>query len=242
VNEAKQDRLSVKELLVVLPVLGTTLAVTYDVGFFYGLDIAYFTLFSLAEHVVFALQALPFAFGAALIIPAAVIGTRIGRWHGDAKGKEFLSQSPTIEQAQAKIKEIYRSFRRGQVIFCGVVFLIALFGFAVKAYLLGACAVIMGLAAATDSMFPEGYTRREFFVAWFATGLVVASFFLGFQNARGVLEQSVPTHAITLTGQATDLRGRLIRSGDRGLLFFDPATKTTSFLMWSSVKRIQTVK
>jgi hypothetical protein len=51
-----------KELLVIAPLLGSTLAVAFDVGYFYGIDVNFFTLFSITEHIVFALEALPSAF------------------------------------------------------------------------------------------------------------------------------------------------------------------------------------
>jgi hypothetical protein len=57
----KADSEFSKEILVAVPVLGSAIAISYDVGYFYGLDIKLFTLFSIAEHIVFALEALPFA-------------------------------------------------------------------------------------------------------------------------------------------------------------------------------------
>jgi hypothetical protein len=44
-----------------LPILGGLLAISYDVGYFWGVDITYYSLFSLTEHIVFATQALPVA-------------------------------------------------------------------------------------------------------------------------------------------------------------------------------------
>jgi len=38
-----------KEMFVAVPVLGTALSITYDVGYFYGVDINYFTMFSLLD-------------------------------------------------------------------------------------------------------------------------------------------------------------------------------------------------
>jgi len=78
-DEANQNSFGVRELLIALPLFGTTLAITYDVGFFYGLDMAYFTMFSLAEHIVFALQATPVAFIAALSIPSSFLASQFGR-------------------------------------------------------------------------------------------------------------------------------------------------------------------
>jgi hypothetical protein len=46
-----------KEALVLIPLIGSVLALTYDVGYFYGIDINFFTFFSVTEHLVFAIEA-----------------------------------------------------------------------------------------------------------------------------------------------------------------------------------------
>jgi len=116
-------------------------------------------------------------------------------------------------------------------------------GVIMKEYLFAACTIIIGLAALSARFIPANFVPRNyFFVTWFATGLVVASFFLGLQNARWHLLAGMwATHIITMSGQTDDLRVRLIRSGDRGLLFFDPSTKMINFVKWSDVKRIQSL-
>jgi hypothetical protein len=53
---------SYKDYLAVVPLLLTSGALTFDVGYFAGVDINFFTLFSLSEHVLFALEALPLVF------------------------------------------------------------------------------------------------------------------------------------------------------------------------------------
>jgi len=52
--------------LAYVTLFATAIAITYDVGYFYAIKSSFFTLFSLSEHIVFALQALPLAF---LLIP-----------------------------------------------------------------------------------------------------------------------------------------------------------------------------
>ncbi len=42
-----------KDQLLLVPALGTALAIAYDVGYFNGVDISFFTLFSISEHIVF---------------------------------------------------------------------------------------------------------------------------------------------------------------------------------------------
>lgn len=61
--DEERNRLSLsKDALVGIPIAGTALAISYGVGFFYGVGIDYFSFFSLNEHIVFSLQAIPFAF------------------------------------------------------------------------------------------------------------------------------------------------------------------------------------
>src|SRR5664279_4136558 len=55
--EAK--KLEAKDLVVFVSLLGSVLAIIYDTGFFWGLDLAFFTFFSIAEHLLFALEAIP---------------------------------------------------------------------------------------------------------------------------------------------------------------------------------------
>ena len=59
--EANDSGFAIKDFFVLSPIIGTALALIYDVGYFYGVGISYFTLFSLSEHIVFALPALPVA-------------------------------------------------------------------------------------------------------------------------------------------------------------------------------------
>jgi uncharacterized membrane protein len=42
--------------LAYIPLLGAAVAVTFDVGYFFALNLSFFTLFSLSEHILFAIQ------------------------------------------------------------------------------------------------------------------------------------------------------------------------------------------
>src|SRR5260221_508806 len=48
-----------KDAVLFIPAAATLLAVSYDVGYFFEIDLQFFTFFSLGEHIVFALMALP---------------------------------------------------------------------------------------------------------------------------------------------------------------------------------------
>ena len=45
-----------KDLLVLVPLLASGLAISYDVGFFRGIGLGYFAFFTVSEHIVFALE------------------------------------------------------------------------------------------------------------------------------------------------------------------------------------------
>jgi len=58
---------SSKDLLGFAPVIATSFAFAFNVGYFLAIDIAWFSLFSLSEHMVFALRALPIGIAASFI-------------------------------------------------------------------------------------------------------------------------------------------------------------------------------
>ena len=47
--------------LAYIPLLGAAVAVTFDVRYFFALNWSFFTLLSLSEHILFAIQAFPIA-------------------------------------------------------------------------------------------------------------------------------------------------------------------------------------
>jgi hypothetical protein len=73
-NEAGPDKyFSIEKYITHIPLIAVAVALTFDVGTFYAIGIDFFTLFSLSEHIVFALEALPVAiavlFFIALLLP-----------------------------------------------------------------------------------------------------------------------------------------------------------------------------
>ena len=80
-NEATDTslRLDPKDYFLFFPLAGTALVVMYDVGFFWSIDVRFFTFFNLSEHAVFALQAIPLAL---VLLVAMVIETVLLRTIG----------------------------------------------------------------------------------------------------------------------------------------------------------------
>jgi hypothetical protein len=72
VDESSLKDYSLNNLTVIGPFVATIFALAYVVGYFYAFDIAWFAFFSIAEHLVFALRALPIAIGASALLIGVV--------------------------------------------------------------------------------------------------------------------------------------------------------------------------
>jgi hypothetical protein len=236
---------SARELLVALPILGTTLAITYDVGFFYGIDIGYFTLFSLAEHIVFALEAIPAAFVGALMVPMGIFSWQLGERALEKARGPITAETPAEEREriQARLDARQKRMDRWHLSFSVCVLALGILLFIISKELLFApAAIVAGLYGLTGYVFPpkEYFRNPAYFAGTFYTIMfIVTAFSLGLFSAHRYVSDSPPTTSIAINGAIGELKGRLIRSGDRGVMFFDTNAKRVDFLMWGNIKGIQ---
>jgi hypothetical protein len=63
-----------KEMLVFFPLVGTAIALFFDVGYFQAVDLDLFTLFSLSEHILFSIEALPLTLFILLVLACVIVG------------------------------------------------------------------------------------------------------------------------------------------------------------------------
>jgi hypothetical protein len=227
-NEADAFSFTLKETLVALPVYGAALGVAYDVGFFYGIGIGYFSLFSLSEHILFALPVAPAA------IPIAFA----------------FSFTTAILNLSGRIARRVPISHRLQRVFAGeaglglLEWLVLLFWVLLTIYFFGREALFSGTLSLVFFLASlNAYTavRQRVAVFWWtvAIGSVAVAAALGFQHAKRVREQNTTTHSLLLSGGLTPMAGQLIRSGERGLLFLDTSTKTIELIQWGRIARIQ---
>jgi hypothetical protein len=73
------EKWSWSDLAVIGPFLTSSFAFAYVVGYFYAFDIGWFPFFTVSDHLVFALRALPIAIGASA---AFVLARSIKSWAG----------------------------------------------------------------------------------------------------------------------------------------------------------------
>jgi hypothetical protein len=235
-----------KPLVIAAPLFASSLAIIYDVGFFFGADIGFFTFFSLSEHIVFALQAIPFVVIPALTLVGLIVG---GLMLPPLMEKDTAKSVAKLQEMSQEERDAYIAKLKRQVkwikrldpyiqwIFAGINI-----GFIWKGwYAVG----FLGLVSQTvwEIVYPIysierwknpafRYTTALLFIAvsW------VTAFLIGYQRAEATLASSTPTERIFIDEKA--IPARLIRGGERGVLFKSFETGKLSFLRWENIKRI----
>jgi hypothetical protein len=164
------DKWTVKEFLVTLPVLGSALAVTFDVGYFTALDINYFNIFSISEHITFALEVLPTALAISILTIVTPMAVQYGRDNARAHAeKEHQTGKPI-------------PFYKEGIFWFTVVWLVfnLFLIWRWPSYFLGVVAVAFVIAIALVTLIPN-YFIRPFVLA--ATAIVAS---LGLAFATGL--------------------------------------------------------
>jgi hypothetical protein len=87
-SRAADQEWSLKDLIPVAPLVAGAFAFAFVVGYFLAFDISWFAFFTLSEHVVFALRALPIAIGLSF---AFLIALALSKTPRRARLKHFLS-------------------------------------------------------------------------------------------------------------------------------------------------------
>src|SRR5580700_7554417 len=196
------ERLTPKELLVLLPALGSILAIVYDLGFFVGLQADYFTLFSLSEHLVFAIQALPIGLGSSLVAITILM---------------FLQ---TTLAGDGRLTFQTKGMRKIAFLILGIVFILTgIVAAILKQYFL----VIQTFICILIVLYLLTTQRLRWPVAiLFVTVIAVSAiFFVGAQLGHDIKLKTAPNSVITMSEGAGEYRGVFIRNGERGILLFD---------------------
>ncbi|MBR0828995.1 hypothetical protein JQ596_26010 [Bradyrhizobium manausense] len=226
------------------PLLASSLAITYDVGFFAGVGIGYFSFFSLSEHLVFALQSLPFA-----IPPVAVLLFWFTTgWYSYRLGFHDATISsgdtnPRVSKLGSLIRScveyvtprpwLQRLYAATMIL---VIFVEAWVGQYAVGFLLVGLFVYMLNAPALHVAWKG---RSPFLMVTCAFAALVLSFVIGAQRAHSIINSQSASETIGADDKL--IPARLIRGGDKGILFFSMDTKRVRFLRWDAIKQIETL-
>jgi hypothetical protein len=219
---------SLKDGLVAIPSLASALALSWEVGYFLKIGGGSFGLFSLVEHITFAVQALPFA----LFLTTLAVVTVFTRL--------FVGTAPSLTRRMSSF------FLSGA--FTGALFKLVL---ELSGLRMDVGLVIISILAGVP-LFLILTVPRELLKSWIVISLsllltFVLALAIGVETAR-VQITNTQTSSIIRAGEKgkeaeteIEIKVRILRTGERGVLYFDPAARNFGLLPWVSVKRIDWV-
>jgi hypothetical protein len=192
-------KMETKDWVVLLPTLASGLAITYELGSFLPLGTRAFGLFSLTDHLLWALQVVPYSI---LLIGVALIGNIYSRAYFQRRKAAASFQRP----------------RRGWTAFVfSLIFAVVWLSLGVM--LPSATVLTIGLAALAIVFTPTtdaGKQAAKVLIGLFILGV---SFSLGVDSTRRFLNHGKPAQFQFSNGDVKKLL--LVRSGDKLTLLFD---------------------
>jgi hypothetical protein len=190
------------------------------VGYFYGVNLDYFTFFSLTEHILFAIEALPVVPIVVLIIFLfdAVLSLRMRK--SAATSNVMLADvvAPGMRWSIGTL--LFESLGAGYFWYSG-------------SYRLFAFTLIILL---TTIMMALATTRRSSIVSMVVIGAGAAILFGEFLGSRYV--NIVPALDIITFKSADRVSANVIRAGERGVLYALPDDRRIEFRQWEEIKSV----
>ncbi|TAH68902.1 MAG: hypothetical protein EWM45_01205 [Rhodopseudomonas palustris] len=224
ITEADQAT-TLKDAIIAIPALASALAITFNVGYFAGIDISFLTVFSLPEHLVFSLEAIPYA-----LLLAGTLWWTLSYGYVDSLIR--LAQSHPKPKLQLRVSIGIQIVTTLTLVFLMTHLFGGIAGFAIGLSL-GVSMAAGFLVADTRTMKRR---RMDVLVASFLLAEVFALSFGMLFSRIFLLKPGIALQQIQMEGEL--IQGQIIRTGDRGILYFDPKEKRTNLIPWSRVKSV----
>lgn len=205
----------IENVKIVVPILAIIFAIIFDLGFFESIGLAWFSFFTLSEHLIIAVESAPL-----VVVTLALL---------------FLNL--------AIIYNLEKLLRSGAGVSIPYILAVSIFLLGSIAYSVYA-SNYLGLAVSVFTTLFIGVIAlgSNVLISVFAIFTSVV-FIFGIGLLAGYLYISAPSSPYTLyvkTGIA--LKGKLLVGGERGILFFDSNSKTSEFFKWDDVSKIERQK
>jgi hypothetical protein len=182
-----------------------------------GVDLNLFSLFSLAEHIVFAISAIPYA---AIFLMVIFFTLRAIVHMTDTN---FLPFSLKL------------FFVFGSLVSLAIIIFYKELGAAGLGFLVPAAGLLL-----LDVLFRVGISRSQYVIA-IACFSLICTLVTGFVIGRGYPGNLSGPSLYKVTTKAKEFLGvKIIRSGDRGLLFLMPPSNKLELIPWSEITSIET--
>jgi hypothetical protein len=226
-SRPKASNFATKDALVALPFVGSAVATSWEVGTFIpisGIGGGTFGLFSLSEHLLFAMKALPIGLVFAALLP--IIFT--------AASKPLRRRPRLPGRADGRSTRI--GIRVGVTIFAFVGTGIAAWGIYERSSLILVVSFAVLALTATFALYPPAIVLwpKQLFVAVAAFAMATAMA-VGIDHTRAIL--NFPgRHNVHAVINDTGKDIVVLRTGERGLLIYEADTRRFAFAKWDAVK------
>ena len=222
----------VPKLVAATPFALATLALLYDVGWFSRIGSDFFSLFSLTEHLGFGMEGIPYLLLGLMLLYFIVAGSILASHRLDATARD-------------KSAAFARHFTEIFFIGGGVIYFLVY----PDLWPAGVLFIFVGLMYVAAHM-TEGSPGRvtillvggfvTVLLSAFAQGWAIGAVVLNPKDA-GPLWPKTPSSTILLV-DGPSISGRVLRSGERGLLVFDDVERSILFKRWEEVRAIDLSK
>jgi hypothetical protein len=233
------EKLSYEKYLTAVPILGTSAAVLFDVGYFWGAGaINYFTFFSLTEHITFAIEALPYAIFilvANFFWAAAAIRLVHGKRASLSPGMRYADLGAS--QREELIRKAGRNSMLSSIILLAGVALAAGYLWYDQAYRGMIFFLSVGTLTVIDLLAP-----REWFTSMTTSTLLlggIGALLIGHFFGDQYVTINSNIAVITLKA-APPIQAKIIRAGERAILVADPLKRTILLIPFSDVSNVAT--
>ena len=218
-----RPKLETKDYLLLVPTLATGLAIIYELGSFYPLGTVAFSLFSITDHLLWALQMLPYSL---IVVGGSIIAIVVYEAiHSTAKGSSLEKTSSPETKSRA------RRYLSKLLNFCiGVAFL------AYGVHDRSGTLIVIGIFGLAIFCTPKSPKLKPAVMMAAALFVVCVVFALGFDGTRRALNGTTPARFEFSGGDVRNLV--LVRSGDHALLLFDRDLQQFMFVKLDELKRI----
>ena len=206
-----------KDLIPVAPMVAGAFAFAYVVGYFLAFDISWFAFFTLSEHIVFALRALPVAIGISFAFLIAF---------------EITKRS----QREGWLRDYF-----------GYAWIVVLLGTAIGIFLYNHAGLALTLVfiAVSTFLYYKGPKPGNPFVTFLfaATNMMLVSVIVGVLSGATwrvpYLQPDSRAMAVKLKkGTGKPIRGHVIFAGNQSVLIYEFGSGVTYLVSWDNIEEI----
>jgi hypothetical protein len=219
---------TLKEWITAAPVISTSFAFAFNVGNFFAIDISWFTLFSLSEHVVFALRAIPVAIAGSIFISIAINFPQV-KWR-PPRVLQFEWWPPRNLWPFVRWFITLLAFAGWiALLFLAAVYAALRFRFALSLSFVAVAAGSINYVRIRAEYLRRGSSLRNLQtidVLYWTSTIIFITFIIGYTSAYSWVLHNQRASVISYKG--TSLIANLILSGQRAVLIYQPVVQTQS--------------